>query len=78
MTDGSSSSPHKEARLTVFCRISAAYLPGPHRGVPCFGPYSKYVQNIIGEMDWVTQGPTIIHALLIISGSGGISQDIAD
>ena len=34
MTDGSSSSPHKEARLTVFWPISAAYLPSPHSGVP--------------------------------------------
>ena len=76
MTDGSSSSPHKEARLTVFCRISAAYLPGPHRGVPSaiFKICAKYYWgNGLGH-------PGANHHIrsAIISGSGGISQDIAD
>ena len=43
-------------------RISAAYLPSPHRGVPSSG---IYVQNVIGENYWVTEGPTIIYALLL-------------
>ena len=48
-------------------RISAAYLPSPHRGVPI----RAYVQNVIGGNYWITEGLSAIK-------SGEIRQNFGD